>query len=110
MLPELSTARPFGSTTCPFPDPIAPKDVRNVPLLANSWTRLLNCPLPGPAVPHAVRNVPELVNFSIRLLDESLTYTLPEASTAMPVGLLNWPLPGPDDPHFKRKFPELSNF
>src|SRR5690348_10272018 len=41
MLPELSTASPFGSISCPFPDPMVPNDARNVPLLVNSWTRLL---------------------------------------------------------------------
>jgi hypothetical protein len=49
----------------------------------------LNWPLPLPVVPHFVMNVPSLLNFCMLLFPELTTYTLPDVSTATPIGPLN---------------------
>ena len=49
--------------------------------------------------------LPVLVNFWMRWLPVSATYTLPEASTAMPMGPLNCPAPLPVVPHEVSRVP-----
>src|SRR5256885_2206999 len=55
-------------------------------------------------------NVPLLLNFCIRLLPESVTYTFPEESTAIPEGVLNCPSAVPEDPHSVMNVPLLAIF
>ncbi len=90
---------PVGKLNCPTPEP-------NDPFLQGPGAEQISKPVPplgSTSQPNIKTKFPDEVNFWTRRLVVSDTYTLPEGSTEIPVGILNCPAPMPDKPEVQVK-------